>query len=29
VVHIVPAVPDKKPDPVPAAANLPPVEKHD
>jgi peptidoglycan/xylan/chitin deacetylase (PgdA/CDA1 family) len=29
VVHIVPAVPDKKPDPVPAAANLSPVDKHD
>jgi peptidoglycan/xylan/chitin deacetylase (PgdA/CDA1 family) len=29
VVHIVPAVPDKKPDPVPSAANLSPVDKHD
>jgi peptidoglycan/xylan/chitin deacetylase (PgdA/CDA1 family) len=29
VVHIVPAVPEKKPDPVPAAANLSPVDKHD
>ncbi|MHB8271993.1 polysaccharide deacetylase family protein, partial [Bradyrhizobium sp.] len=29
VVHLVPAAPDKKPDPVPSAANLPPVEKRD
>ena len=29
VVHIVPAVPDKKPDAVPSAANLSPVDKHD
>jgi peptidoglycan/xylan/chitin deacetylase (PgdA/CDA1 family) len=29
VVHIVPAVPDKKPEPVPSAANLSPAGKHD
>jgi peptidoglycan/xylan/chitin deacetylase (PgdA/CDA1 family) len=29
VVHIVPAVPDKKPDAVPSAANLSPVDQHD
>jgi peptidoglycan/xylan/chitin deacetylase (PgdA/CDA1 family) len=29
VVHIVPAAPDKKPDHVPSAANLSPVDKHD
>jgi peptidoglycan/xylan/chitin deacetylase (PgdA/CDA1 family) len=29
VVHIVPAAPDKKPDHVPAAANLSPADRHD
>jgi peptidoglycan/xylan/chitin deacetylase (PgdA/CDA1 family) len=29
VVHLVPAAPDKKPDPVPSAANLSPTDKHD
>jgi peptidoglycan/xylan/chitin deacetylase (PgdA/CDA1 family) len=29
VVHLVPAVPDKKPDAVPSAANLSPAGKHD
>jgi peptidoglycan/xylan/chitin deacetylase (PgdA/CDA1 family) len=29
VVHLVPAVPDKKPDHAPSAANLSPAEKHD
>jgi peptidoglycan/xylan/chitin deacetylase (PgdA/CDA1 family) len=29
VVHLVPAAPEKKPDPVPAAANLSPAEKRD
>jgi peptidoglycan/xylan/chitin deacetylase (PgdA/CDA1 family) len=29
VVHLVPAAPDKKPDPAPSAANLPPAEKRD
>ncbi len=29
VVHLVPAVPDKKPDPVPPAANLSPADKRD
>ena len=29
VVHLVPAAPDKKPDPVPSAANLSPAENHD
>jgi peptidoglycan/xylan/chitin deacetylase (PgdA/CDA1 family) len=29
VVHLVPAAPDKKPDPVPSAENLPPAEKRD
>ena len=29
VVHLVPAAPDKKPDQVPSAANLSPVDKHD
>jgi peptidoglycan/xylan/chitin deacetylase (PgdA/CDA1 family) len=29
VVHLVPAAPDKKPDPVPSAANLSPADKHD
>jgi peptidoglycan/xylan/chitin deacetylase (PgdA/CDA1 family) len=29
VVHIVPAAPDKKPDPAPSAANLSPAEKRD
>jgi peptidoglycan/xylan/chitin deacetylase (PgdA/CDA1 family) len=29
VVHILPAVPDKKPDQVPSAANLAPLDKHD
>jgi peptidoglycan/xylan/chitin deacetylase (PgdA/CDA1 family) len=29
VVHLVPAAPDKKPEPVPSAANLSPADKHD
>src|SRR5882757_10053604 len=29
VVHLVPAAPDKKPDPVPSAANVSPAEKRD
>jgi peptidoglycan/xylan/chitin deacetylase (PgdA/CDA1 family) len=29
VVHLVPAVPDKKPEHVPSAANLSPTDKHD
>jgi peptidoglycan/xylan/chitin deacetylase (PgdA/CDA1 family) len=29
VVHLVPAAPDKKPDPAPAAANLSPADKRD
>jgi peptidoglycan/xylan/chitin deacetylase (PgdA/CDA1 family) len=29
VVHIVPAVADRKPDAIPAAANLSPMDKHD
>ena len=29
VVHLLPAAPDQKPDPVPSAANLSPAEKHD
>jgi peptidoglycan/xylan/chitin deacetylase (PgdA/CDA1 family) len=29
VVHLVPAVPDKTPEPVPSTANLSPADKHD
>jgi peptidoglycan/xylan/chitin deacetylase (PgdA/CDA1 family) len=29
LVHVVPATPDKQPEPVPSAASLPAVEKHD
>jgi peptidoglycan/xylan/chitin deacetylase (PgdA/CDA1 family) len=29
VVHLVPAASHKKPDPVPSAANLSPMDKHD